>query len=152
MYDPAVLKTVEQCRTVMARAREQGRDDVYDAVFKRSCEIAGREMDDPKDPLIAAFHETLAAYEQLLTEKNGRNTSASRTRMKIGNKGVEQSLVDWTRSDSETMGFNLLVERGMPEYTGEYLVARFADRFPQDVVEKARSRLRLHGIALPSTV
>lgn len=149
MYDPAVLKTVEDCRTVMARAKERGLDQVYEAVFRRSCEIAGRNMDDPRDPLIRAFHETLTAYEQLLTEKNGRNTSASRTRMKIDNKGVEQSLIDWTRSNSETMGLNLLVERGMPEYTGEYLVARFASRFPKDVVEKAHSRLHQHDITVP---
>lgn len=149
MYDPAILKTVEDCRTVMARAKERGLDEIYEVVFRHACEIAGHKMDDPRDPLIRAFHETLAAYEQLLTEKNGRNTPASRTRIKIDNKGVEQSLIDWTRSNSETMGFNLLLDRGMPEYTGEYLVARFASRFPEDVVEKALSRLQLHEITVP---
>ena len=150
MYDVSKIKTAEGCRTVMQRARDRGLDDIYQLVFRRYCEIVGRENDDPADPLVRDFYETLAAYEQLLTEKNGRNTPASRTRQKIANKGVYQSLVEWTRGKVETNGFKLLVEKGLPEYTGEYLVARYADRFPADVVELAHERLKVHDISLPS--
>ena len=92
------------------------------------------------------FYETLAAYEQLLTEKNERNTAASRTRQKIANKGVHQSLIEWTRGKVETNGFLLLVEANLPEFTGEYLVTKYADRFPDDVVRLARERLLKHRI------
>jgi hypothetical protein len=88
----------------------------------------------------------LAAYEQLLTEKNGSTTVASRTRQKIANKGVHQSLVDWTHGKTETNGFALLIEAGLPEFTGEYLVTKYADRFPADVVALARDRLLKHNI------
>jgi len=133
----------------MERARARNLPEVYNAVFKRFCELTGAANDDPSDPLIADFYKTLAAYEQLLTEKNERNTAASRTRQKISNKGVHQSLIEWTRGKSETNGFKLLVEKGLPEYTGEYLVVRYADRFPADVVNLATERLQMHGIALP---
>jgi hypothetical protein len=149
MYDLKKLKTVADCRRVMARAKEQGREDIYVRVFKLQCELAGHENDDPNDPLIRDFHETLAAYEQLLSEKNHSNTPATRTRQKLANKGIYQSLVEWTRGKVETNGFKLLVEAGLPEYTAEYLVARYADRFPPEVVELARERLRRHEIALP---
>lgn len=149
MYDVAKLKTVEECRTVMSRAKAQGRGDIYRAAFQRQCELVGRGHDDPSDPLVASFYETLAAYEQLLTEKNGRNTPASRTRQKIANKGVRQSLIEWTRGKVETNGFKLLVEAGLPEYTGEYLVVRYAPRFPDDVVALAKDRLGEHSITLP---
>ncbi len=148
-YDVSVLKTVAECRTVMKRAKEQGKDDVYAAVFRRQCALVGHENDDPTDPLIRDFHETLAAYEQLLSEKNGRNQPAGRTRQKIANKGVHQSLIEWTRGKIETNGFKLLVEAGLPEFTGEYLVVRYANRFPEDVVALARERLQRHDIALP---
>jgi hypothetical protein len=46
--------------------------------------------------------------------------------------------------------FKLLVEANLPEYTGEYLVARYADRFPADIVALARERLSSHKISLPS--
>lgn len=149
MYDVAKLKTPEECRTVMERARDRGLDDVYQLVFARYCELVGIKNDDPSDPLVRDFHETLAAYEQLLTEKNRVTTVASRSRQKIANKGVHQSLVEWTRAKTETSGFTLLVEKGFPEFTGEYLVVRYAERFPDDVVELARSRLLKHGIAPP---
>lgn len=149
-YDVSALSSPAACRTVMARAKAQGLEDVYRAVFERYCELVGHAADDPTDPLVKGFFETLAAYEQLLTERNGKTTTASRTRQKIANKGVHQSLIEWTRASTETEGFELLVERGLPQYTGEYLVARYADRFPADVVGLAHDRLRKHGIELPA--
>ena len=150
MYDASKLKTPDDCRTVMQRARERDLPDVYNAAFRRLCELVGNANDDPSDPLVRDFYETLVAYEQLLTEKNGRTTAASRTRQKIDNKGVRQSLIEWTRGKVETNGFKLLVEKGLPEYTGEYLVLRYASRFPEDVVASARKRLATHGIAAPN--
>jgi hypothetical protein len=96
MYDAIKLKTVPDCGIVLDRARAQKRDNVYAAVFRRMCQLAGDENEDPDDPLVRDFHETLAAYEQLLTEKNGRNTVATTTRQKLANKGVHLSLVEWT--------------------------------------------------------
>jgi hypothetical protein len=149
MYDVNKLKSLTECRTVMERARKQSRADVYDAVFRRMCKLVGTENDDPNDSLVRDFFETLAAYEQLLTEKHGRNTPAGRTRQKIINKGVHQSLVEWTKGSTETEGFKLLVDAGMPEYTAEYLVARYAERFSADVVSLAQQRLTAHNISLP---
>ncbi len=149
MYDGAKLKTVAECRLVMKRARQQNVPSVYDSVFRRMCQLVGSANDDPSDALVRDFYETLAAYEQLLTEKNGKPQPAHRTRQKIANKGVYDSLVEWTRGKTVTDGFKLLVEAGLPEYTGEYLVARYAERFPEDVVSLARERLAVHNIALP---
>jgi len=146
MYDVSKLATSGDCRTVMARAKQRGLRDVYAAVFKRYCELVGNANDDPSDPLVRDFYETLAAYEQLLTEKNGSTTVASRTRQKIANKGVHQSLIEWTRGKTETNGFALLVAAGLPEFTGEYLVTKYADRFPADVVALAHNRLQKHDI------
>jgi predicted site-specific integrase-resolvase len=82
MYDASKLKTVVECRTVMQRARARHLPEVYEAAFRRMCQLVGAEKDDPNDPLIKDFYETLGAYEQLLTEKNGRVTLASRTRQR----------------------------------------------------------------------
>lgn len=146
MYDLNLLKTVADCRTVMERARKQGHEDVYAAVFRRMCELSGPTDDVEDDALVRDFHATLAAYEQLLTEKNGRNTLAGRTRQKIQNKGVLQSLIEWTMARHETDGFRLLVKAGLYELTGEFIVLRHANRFPLEVVDRARGRLQEHGI------
>jgi hypothetical protein len=150
MYDVNKLGSLAECRTVMQRARERKVPEVYKAAFRRMCELAGSHNDDPSDPLVRDFYETLAAYEQILTEKNGRTTAASRTRQKISNKGAYQSLIEWTRGRIETNGFKLLVEAGLPEFTGEYLVARYASRFPTDIVSLACDRLVSKNIAPPA--
>jgi hypothetical protein len=92
----------------MQRARARHLPEVYEVAFRRMCQLVGAENDDPNDPLVKDFYETLAAYEQLLTEKNGKVTSAGRTRQKIANKGVYQSLIEWTKGKTETNGFRLL--------------------------------------------
>jgi hypothetical protein len=150
MYDVNKLKTPEECRTVMQRARAQDLPEVYNAVFRRLCQLIGAANDDPSDPLVRDFYETLGAYEQILAEKNGRTTIAARTRQKLKNKGVHQSLIEWTLGKSETNGFKLLVAAGLPEYTGEYLVLRYASRFPREVTDLAQERLTTHNIPIPS--
>lgn len=96
------------------------------------------------------FFQTLGAYEQLLTEKNGKNTKASRTRQKIANKGVLQSLIEWTKGRTIINGFILLVNGGLPQFTGEYLVVKYRDRFPAEIVALAQKRLIEYKIDLPN--
>ena len=46
MYYISNLKTAAECRTVMQRARERNQSDVYQAVFRHLCELAGAGNDD----------------------------------------------------------------------------------------------------------
>ena len=92
------------------------------------------------DPLERDFYEVLNAYEELLTEKYGRTTKASRTRQKLKNKGVWQCLNDWA-AGPPTDGFELLKDKGLTELTAEYLVLKYAEQFPLETTEAARKRL-----------
>jgi hypothetical protein len=152
MYDVSKLKTVEECRIVMERTKKLGLDELYEGVFKRMCEIVGGEQNDPNDPIIKDFFEMLGALEQLLSEKNGKKTAATRTRLKLKNKGVIQSLIEWTRAKTETPGFKLLVEKGLAQYTGEFIVVKYSSRFPSDVVILAKERLQQNNVGLPTEV
>lgn len=145
-YDLLALKTTEDCRTVMARLKVQGLIEDYKLVLNRYCDLAAQENESPNDPLIKDFAQVLAAYEQLLTEKNSRTTRASRTRMKIGNKGVIQSIVDWTLGKQETAGFRLLIEYGLFHLTAEFLVLKYGERFSEDVYIAAKARLLAFGV------
>jgi hypothetical protein len=127
-------------RNLMANARSRGREDVYWAAFRRLCAVEGMNYD---DPLHRDFYQVLAAYEELLTEKNGRTTKASRTRQKLARHSVEKCLEDWALSDAPTQGFDLLVQAGMPELTAEYLVTQYPDRFSVEAVNKAKARLEV---------
>lgn len=150
MYDVNKLTTPDQCEIVMVRARNQGLENIYRDVLRRYCELVGKEMDKPDDPIVRELWEGIAAYEAHLFEKHGgKKIKASRTRQKLKNKGVHQSLIEWTKASKETEGFAALVELGMPELTGEYIVAKYADRFPAEVVKTAMDRLDQHNIDRP---
>ena len=101
---------------------------------------------DMENPLHRRFMQTLERYEQLLTEKNGRATKASRTRQMLSRKSIEQILSDWALSPA-TSGFDTLVSGGTPEDTGEAMILDFVDRFPPNVVYAARAKVkgRLEG-------
>src|SRR5256885_4999938 len=58
--------------------------DVCSSDLRRRCDL---EKEKHVDPLEREFWSTVAAYEQLLSEKNGRTTRASRTRNKLKRLG-----------------------------------------------------------------
>lgn len=124
-------------RKLMKNARRLAREDVYRLAFQRLCDLEGQACE---DPLERDFLQVLNAYEELLSEKNGRRTMAARTRQKLKNKGVRQCLMDWA-SGKPTSGFELLMERELPELTGEYLVVKYADEFSTELVAEAKRRL-----------
>jgi hypothetical protein len=128
---------------MMDNAKRAGDNEIWRRAFRRICTLEGLNQD---DPLHRDFHETLAAYEQLLTDKNGRTTKASRTRQKLKNKGVIQCLEDWATSPAPTDGFELLITKGFHELTGEFLVLKYPSRFSSKAAETARSRLERAGV------
>lgn len=137
------LNDSEDLKVVMDRAQEQGREDVYQTAFKRYCEVVGRSYE---DDLEKDFYETLSAYERLLSEKNGKNQKASRTRQKIKNKGFKACLEDWALSKQPSEGFLRLVENGLAEYTAEYVVTRHPDKFSDEVLASAIERLEKYEV------
>src|SRR6266404_4382660 len=136
-----VLRTAEDCRRVIERALAKGDVELHEAAFRRLCALIGSDHDDPADPLVRATWEAVAAYEQTLYQKHGRNQSAARTRQKIKAKGVHQSLLEWGKLHGNRPGFQSLIEAGLPEFTFEAVILKFSERFPADVVEACRHTL-----------
>ena len=128
----------DDLRTLMANAKRLGRDDVWREAFRRFCAL---EAADQTDPLHRGFFEMLAAYEHLLAERNARATRASPIRLRARNKGVVQCLEECTTGKTPTEGYELLTEKGFPEFTGEHLVLKYADRFSPAAVAAARARI-----------
>jgi hypothetical protein len=139
MAKPIAQYTVAaDLRTLMANAKRLGRDDVWREAFRRFCTLEGA---DQTDPLHRGFFEMVAAYEQLLTERNARATRASPIRLRARNKGVVHCLEEWTTSKTPTESYELLTEKGFPEFTGEHLVLKYADQFSPAAVAAAKARI-----------
>ena len=142
----ANLKTVAQARNLMNNALRKGRTDVYQAAFRRLCEIEGK---DHTDPVVVDFWKAIAALEQILFEEHGKIVRASRTRQKVKREGEIACLSHWALRDAETRGFELLVDRGLADLTGEAIIVRHANCFSPEVAAAAKARLVGRNIMRP---
>ncbi len=133
--DPKALATLER------RARDQGATDVENAAFHKLISIVPEAQPGTVEH---DFWTTIHAFEHLLTGERGKTTRLSRTRQKVCRVGVVATLEDWAYG-KQTEGFDMLLERGMPELTGEAVVLRHASQFPPEVVSAAEQRLLAVG-------
>jgi len=145
-------ETPEAARKLIKNARALGNEEVAVAAERRLFQLEGQAHDDPKDPLVRAVWEGIAAYENIvLGRKHGRSVPAGRTRQFVRTHGAYNALLLWARRKRPSEGFKGLIDAGHPEITAEYFVAvTFADRFPDDARENARKRLREAGYNLPT--
>ena len=142
-----VLSFIERCdnadqlKKLIVNAEKQDEQDVERAAFKRLIYIS--PVDVPGS-LEHDFWSTVFAFEHLLKQERGKTVLLARTRQKLKRVGVVQTLMDWAMDTKETDGFQMLIERGMPDLTGEAIVLRHPQRFSSDVVQSARARLLKH--------
>ena len=127
----------EKLKTLAQRAREQGAKQVEEAAFKKFISIVPEA--DP-GTLEHDFWTSIHAFEHVLSEEKGKTIRLSRTRQKVDRDGIVATLEGWANG-KQTEGFDMLIDRGMPELTGEAVVLRHPGRFSEDIVEAARQRL-----------
>jgi hypothetical protein len=133
----------DQLRTWIKNARDKNADDVADAAFRRLVSIMPAEQPGTVE---YDFWQTIHDFEFTLSDERGKTTRLSRTRQKVSRVGVLQTLKDWALDKKHTRGFEMLLERGMPELTGEAVVLRHRDAFEADVYAAARDRLVRAGV------
>jgi hypothetical protein len=139
----AVCDDAEKLRQWIANARKESRKDVEDAAFRRLIAILPKEEPGSVEH---DFWRTVHAFEHVLSEERGKTIRLARTRQKVARVGELETLKDWAVGTKNTDGFDKLIERDMPELTGEAIVLRHADRFDAAVVGAARKRLEEAGV------
>lgn len=151
-----ILKLIAECddperlRNWIDNARRGAQPTIANAAFRRL--IAVLAQNEP-GTVQYDFWQTIHAFEQILKEERGKTTRLSRTRQKVARVGEVETLKDWAVSTKSTDGFTMLIERNMPELTGEAIVLRHAEKFDDGVVAAARTRLEEAGVnvaALPA--
>lgn len=135
--DPTKLRKFRE------NAQRLGVAEVDDAAFRRLLEILPEET---PGSIEHDFWKTIHAFEEVLRDERGKTVRLSRTRQKIARVGVKQTLIDFATSKAPTDGFNMLIERGLPELTGEALVLKHSEHFDPAVLDAARSRLEGAGV------
>jgi len=135
--DPAKLRSLRE------NAQQLGVREVDEAAFRRLVEIL---PEDAPGSIEHDFWKTIHAFEEVLRDERGKTVRLSRTRQKIGRVGVMATLIDFALSKKPTDGFNMLIERGLPQLTGEALVLKHSSHFEPPVLEAAKSRLEGAGV------
>ena len=133
----------EKLRTWIKNARIRNEAKIADAAFRRLISLVPSELPGSVEH---DFWQTVHAFEYTLSEERGRTTRLSRTRQKVSRVGVVETLKGWALDDKQTQGFEMLLERGMPELTGEAIVLRHSDKFDVKVQAAARGRLVKAGV------
>src|ERR1700754_2264659 len=136
--DPDSLTDPKLLRNLLENASRAGRDDLVLQCQIRIAKLAGAQY---QTPLEREFWAAVAAAEELASQKNGRKTLLNRTRQKVKRVGIKKCLEDWAFHKGTTQGFDILVQGGHPELTGEAIVVRHASEFSEDAVTAARQRL-----------
>ena len=144
-----VLIAISKCddpdrlRTFIKNAKTRNENGIVDTAFRRLISLVPSEESGTVEH---DFWQTVNAFEFTFSEERGKTTRLSRTRQKVSRVGVIETLKDWALSDKKTDGFEMLLERGMPELTGEAIVLRHPDKFDQNVRDAARARLVDAGV------
>lgn len=143
--DPRNLDDVEKVRRLMASAERLNVQDLVIACIRRISELEGRRF---ADPFERRFREIISVFEELPTKENGRTSRAARTREKVKQVGVVQTLDDLTASSKPSEGFRRLVDAGLSDFLFEYLVLENPDRFTSLAFTTAGNRLKAHDLTL----
>jgi hypothetical protein len=141
--NPDTLDDPKLVRVLLENAQRAKRDDL---VFQCQVRLAQLEGKRYETPLEQEFWAAVRAAEELASAKNGKTTRLIRTRQKVARVGIKRCLEDWAFHKGTTQGFDILVDGGHPELTGEAIVIRHSDEFSPEAVAAARARLVRHGI------
>lgn len=139
----AACRDPEKLRSWIRNARDKNEPVIAEAAFRQLIGILPTEK---PGTIEYDFWQTIHAFEHVLSDERGKTTRLSRTRQKVARVGEIQTLKDWALSEKSTDGFAMLLERNMPELTGEAIVLRHAAHFSADVVAAARHRLELAAV------
>lgn len=139
----------DKLRTWIENARKGQQKEIRDAAFRRLIAILPKETPGTVE---YDLWQTIYAFEHVLSDERGKTTRLSRTRQKVARVGEVETLKDWAVSTKSTDGFKMLIERNMPELTGEAIVLRHAGKFASDVVAAARKRLEEAGIDIDALI
>jgi hypothetical protein len=85
--------------------------------------------------------EAVYAYEEVLSEKNGKKTSASRTWQMIKRHGILSAVERAVNRQQETAGYTALLEMGLEDYAFEAVVVKYPKLFSEEAVARCTERI-----------
>jgi hypothetical protein len=139
----AALTLIASCgdpgklRVIIKNARNAGSANVVRAAQLRLYQISpAAEPGTVEHDVWSCIH----ALEDALTEERGTTTRLNRTRQKIARDGEHQTVVDLVMG-KKSAGFDMMIERDMPQFTFEAVTLRHPAAFDEPCRTCAAERL-----------
>lgn len=134
------LATPEQCEILARNANDRDRPDLAREARARAVELRaeshGAKSEAEKEALQAIY-----AYEEVLSQKNGKRTRATRTWQMIKRHGIIEAVERAVNRSSEIKGYTSLVEMGLEEFAFEAVILRYPEVFSKVAVQRSKERL-----------
>jgi hypothetical protein len=146
----AKLKTPEECEEFAKNVRERGRPDLAQEAVQRSIQLRAAAYG-AKTKAEQECLEGVYAYEQILSAKNRRRTTASRTWQMIRRHGILKAVERAVNRDVPTLGYKSLVEMGLQRFAFESVVVRYPGLFSQECVRRSRQRMSAWETEVPAS-
>jgi hypothetical protein len=140
--DPRVLnlKTPEQCAIFGRNAISYGYPELADEAMIRATQIRAEEYGSESDAEMEAL-QAVYASEEVLSKRNGKRTTASRTWPLIRRHGIIEALERAVKRDVDPEDYASLKELGLKDFALEAVILRHTDVFSEDAVAKSKERL-----------
>lgn len=150
VFNPAVIKTIPEIETVLARATQDNNQELFDAAFDRLYVLTKQKYKDVADPIDRKVYQGLDMWVSM-GRARGRRGVGNRTKQKIKRVGTRQFLIDTVkqRTIAKHSGFTFNVSEQHPELTTEYIVVENAPEFPREIVALAKARLEQYKLDVP---
>jgi len=138
------IETPEGCEKFAKNAIRLGHPELALEAQRRAIELRAEkhsaQTDAEKEALKAIY-----AYEEILTETNGRRTRATRTWQMINRHGIIESVNRVVARKDDAVGYVLLKKKGMEDLSFEAVVLRFPEIFSKEAVSHASERISNHS-------
>ena len=137
------IKTPDGCEKFSKNAIRLGHPELAIEAQRRAIELRAEghsvQTDAEKEALKAIY-----AYEEILTEKNGRRTRANRTWQMINRRGIIEAVNRVVARKDDAIGYILLKKKGMEDLSFEAVVLRYPQIFSEKAVSHAEERISKH--------
>lgn len=135
------LKTPEDCERFAKNAIEHDRIDLAQEARRKAVELRASAYGAISDAELECL-EAVYAYEEALSEKNGKKTRASRTWPKIKEQGILPAIEDIVNRKQESVGYTLLRDMGLEDYSFEAVVVKYPELFSEEAIAVSYERIK----------
>lgn len=134
------LKTPEECEIFAINVTRLGHPELAVQARERAVQLRAQSYGASSE-IETECLEAIFAYEEALSMKNGKRTRASRTWQMVDRHGIVSAVERAVNRKDDAMGYVMLKDIGLQDYTFEAIVLRHPGSFSAEALGVARLRI-----------